>query len=494
MKSKSTILMLVFVFSTYLLSAQGLTVEPKTNIKVLTGTTLNISSGDLLLKSDATGDATVMGSGSITHAEGSKAIVQRYMKGPADAWQMVSSPVNGMAITGSTWAPTEDDDFYLWDEPEPGTWRNYKNSTVAPTFNTANGGDNFVSGHGYLVSYDAVNPTKNFESTALNAGSFNLTLVKSDAKSWNWAAGWNLIGNPYAAGLDWSKVTKTNIVTETYAGVYNPNKDGGEGYDYIDGVIAPGQGFFVQAASNNVVLALTPSQQTHVTDQTFLKNSDPADKLVLLLSSELFSDETKILLNEDSSLEHDFYDATKFFSFNPAVPQLYSYGTDGCTLAINSIDAITETLVIPLSIKVQGTGEMTINLTEIAGQFDGPTIILQDLLTNTEQKLTEEPTYSFVANADDEPQRFLLKFSATGVDEVSASTLLHAYVQNKVLYILNPDAPKAQVELYDMSGQRILNQQISQGLQTIPVNISTGAYVVVMRTERAVATRKVVVF
>ncbi|MDP8228945.1 MAG: T9SS type A sorting domain-containing protein, partial [Candidatus Electryoneaceae bacterium] len=173
--------------------------------------------------------------------------------------------------------------------------------------------------------------------------------------------------------------------------------------------------------------------------------------------------------------------------------QLYSHGSDGWELAINSIDAISETLVIPLSIKVKGSSLMSIDLTETEGEFAGQTIILHDLLTNIQHKLSDVPTYSFMANEDDNPDRFLLKFAPVGVNELSGSAMLHAYMQHNLLYILNPDSPTAHVELYNIRGHLVLCEEIGQGLQSIPVNVATGAYVVMMRTEKAVATRKLFV-
>jgi hypothetical protein len=74
----------MFVFSIYFAPAQGFSIEPNTNIKVLAGTTINVAGGNLLLKSDATGDATVIAFGAVTHGTGGKAIVQRYLPGDAN--------------------------------------------------------------------------------------------------------------------------------------------------------------------------------------------------------------------------------------------------------------------------------------------------------------------------------------------------------------------------------------------------------------------------
>jgi len=497
MKIKAVLLITIFVAAGSLLSAQGLKVKPGTCIKVETGITLNISGGgNLLLESDATGDASVINLGSVTHSGGGQAIVKRYMPGAVSAWHMISTPVNGMGIAGSDWAPDTDEDMYLWHEPDPGIWVNYKNQSSGtsgdlPYFDVANGNNNFSTGRGYIVNYNTADPTKNFESNGLNCGNVNIILAKSAAKSWTWSAGLNLIGNPYPSALDWSAVSKTNIVTEVWAQVYDANKDGGPGYVPVNGPIASGQGFFVQAVTDQVTLTLQPAHQVHTTTQSFMKNI--ADQLVLRLSSDTFFDETTILLNETSVPEHDFFDATKYFSFDPQMPQLYSLSKDGRQLAINSVDAVSETTVIPLSIKVQGNNIMAIQLVETGATFEGQDIILCDMLTNTLHKLSEEPVYNFMVNADDNPDRFLLKFGTVGIAEAPPHPLLNAYIQHNLLYILNPDAPKATVVLFNLQGQVILRREIGQGLQSIPVDVAIGTYLVSMQIDNAMAIRKLII-
>ena len=471
---------------------QELKVEPGTCIKVESGTTLNMSGGsDLQLESDATADATVIAFGSVTLGNDSKAIVQRYLPGEVSAWHMVSAPVSAMTIANSDWSPNNDEDLYLWHEPDPGTWVNYKNTSVTPTFTAVNPGDNFIAGRGYIVNYNSANLTNKFESSGLNTGDINITLAKSTTKAWDWEAGWNLIGNPYASGLDWNAVSKTGIVTEIYAQIYNASKAGGAGYEAVDGVIGSGQGFFVQAASDQVVLSLHPSQQVHSTTQTFKKSG--SDKLVLRLSNDVNYDETTILINGESIPEHDFYDASKLFSFDPMVPQFYTLTPEGRKLAINSMNAITESTAIPLSLKMQGSGIMSISITKAEGIFGDYEIILQDLITNVQQELSEHPTYNFMASEDDDQNRFLLKFGSVGVDEFTDNGERSIWMQYGSLYVLNPYACVATVELYSIQGQVILRREIGQGLQSIPVNVATGTYLVMMRTDNAVTTRKLII-
>lgn len=482
--------MLLFVFNNYLVTAQGLSVEPNTNIMVLSGTDLKISGGDLLLKSDASGDGTLIALGSVSHGAEGKSIIQRYLPGASSSWHFVSSPVNDMPILGSDWEPGTDDDLYLWEEPSPGTWVNYKNTTTEPTFASANPGDNFVSGRAYIVSYNSDNPTKNFESNALHSGEFNITLEKNELKNWTWNAGFNLIGNPYSSGLDWSAVNKTGIITEEYAQIYNPNKEGGEGYEPTNGIIAPGQGFFVQAVSDAAVIALQPSQQAHTSGQLYKNENVVTDKLVLRLSNGQHFDETSLVLNESSTDAHDFYDASKFFSFSNNVPQIYTRTPEGRPLNINSVNEISETLQIPVSIKVNESKLMSVELLETTGGFEGLPVVLHDLQTNTQQQLSSNGTYNFFADPEDDQDRFILKFGTVGISDTPVSSTPNVWGYNNSLHVINPETFDVHVELYDIRGQLILQKTIGPGLSTIPVNVVSGAYLVTLRSNQTVSTRK----
>ncbi len=78
-----------------------------------------------------------------------------------------------------------------------------------------------------------------------------------------------MIGNPYSSSVDWNLATRTQFQDE-FAYMYDPNKDGGAGYVYVNGAsanayIPPHQGFFVLAeqAANGQNFTFTNSMQTH---------------------------------------------------------------------------------------------------------------------------------------------------------------------------------------------------------------------------------------
>jgi len=451
----------------------------------------NTLPASLTLQSGATG------TGSLIHnTTGVTAVSNRYLPGAPLAWHTISAPVSGMPITGSNFAPGINDDFYLWHEPSPGLWVNFKNQDGSgghPSFPIANGGNNFGVGRGYLVAYNEANPTKTFTG-ALNAGNVNIVLSRSAGKSWSYVPGWNLVGNPYASSLNFAALNTAGVLAENFAQVYNPAFGGGGGYVQVT-TIAPNQGFFVLAASNNAVLAMNNSHQVH--GGTFLKNQGitAEDMILISLSADAYYDETRIFLNEASAMEHDFFDASKMFSFNSQMPQVYTASGDERMLAINSIPAVSETTTIPLSIRVPETGSpvsMSLSLPEITGVFANQTIVVYDKKENQYYSPGSAPAYAFTASTEDDPNRFTLYFTTVGVPEKELSSMISAYTFGDVLFISN-QLNSALVELYNIYGQRILSREVGPGLSSIPVSLPAGTYIVQMVAAGETATRKVVI-
>lgn len=77
MKCETIILLVMCVAASSLLTVQGIHVEPKSCIKVESGTTLDVSVGDLVLKSDATGDASLIDLGNVSYSGEGQAKVER---------------------------------------------------------------------------------------------------------------------------------------------------------------------------------------------------------------------------------------------------------------------------------------------------------------------------------------------------------------------------------------------------------------------------------
>ena len=351
MKTESIVVTTMFVFLLHFFTiAQEVRIEPNTKITIESGTTMNITSGNLVLESDANGDVSLIVLGTVEINNGGKTNVERYLSGSAQAWHMLGAPVSGMAINGSGFAPGDDDDFYAWNEPSPGTWVNYKTSTgQTPTFlDVNNNSNNFQLSKGYLVAYNTINPTKEFTGL-LNTGEKIITLKNSATKNWEYTNGCNLISNPYSSAIDWNLApNRTTLFIDNFAYAYNEARVGSPGYEEIDGGslgadIAANQGFFVLVkpeTANNTNFTFTANMQTHGGGTYYKAITNTEDKLILRLTGNKYYDETSIRIKDESTYNRDRTDAIKMNSYNVNVPNLYTISANNINLAVNSIPEI----------------------------------------------------------------------------------------------------------------------------------------------------------
>lgn len=181
MKSRTFFLLIMCAATSSLLSAQGLKVEPGSCIKVELGTTLKIANGDLVLKSNASGDASLIDLGNVEYLGSGEAKVERYLT--HGKWHLVSSPVSG-AVAGMF---TGD---YLQTHSE--ATNVYTDVTLAS--------DPLNIMQGYALWCTSAEATTELFSGITNTKAKSIGFTKS-------GEGWNLVGNPYPSALDWDAVT-----------------------------------------------------------------------------------------------------------------------------------------------------------------------------------------------------------------------------------------------------------------------------------------------
>jgi hypothetical protein len=362
----------------------------------------NAGADGLLIKSAASGTGSLIHFNPGLHGTSERYIPAHSGAKSATGWHFLSSPVNDFAIGSSDFEPGLNDDFYAWDEAG-NLWLNYKDG--------ANNITNFTNGQGYLVAYAG-------DLTGVFTGTFNVGDVAVDLNltpSKDNFNGWNLLGNPYPSAIDWSVVgNHTDTFEDVFAYVYNRGKTGGAGYEEIDGsqqgaFIPANQGFFVKTKASG---SFTFTNNMRVHGGNFMKSSPADDRIVLRFAGDHYFDQTTLRLRKGSQFSRDPLDALKMFSFDTDVPQIYTVTTDQRGVAINSIPAVDESLVIPVGLVVPANGEMTIMLKELSGEFENLFVLLLDQKTGVTHKfVNDQDGYTFDASTDD-TDRFLLKFMA----------------------------------------------------------------------------------
>ena len=484
-------------------STVGTRIEPNTKITIESGTTMDITTGNLVLESDATGDVSLIVLGAVEINDGGEVNAQRYLPGSAQAWHLLGTPVSGMAINGSVFAPGDNDDFYAWDEPSPGTWVNYKVTSSDLYFSqqSVNNGDNLLSGKAYLIAYNEANPTKTF-SGSLNTGNVTFTLKYTATKDWTYYSGWNLISNPYSSAIDWYLVDhdeSTSLFQDNYAYVYDPNKSGGEGFVSVNGTsvgayIGPNQGFFVRAksSSNNATFTFTNAMQTH-DGGSYLKSSNIDNALVLRLSSQNYYDETTIVPSEESSFNRDRIDALKLYSYNSAVPQLYSISQDEINLAINNMPEMTVEKSIPLGVRIPvATDSYTISIQTNTNNSTSNILYLEDKVTNKLHKISEED-YVFTSPEGDINNRFVLHFGVTDIKDDNITDMLNIWAYNNQLNIIG-EIGEAQLEIFDIQGRLMSSSTINVvGKYSEMLHLHPGVYIVRLHNSSIIKSKQIII-
>ncbi len=483
------------------------------NMTLISGKQLNVSNAKidltgctLTLKSNSSGTASLLDNGTISGMSGTNVIVERYIPGAASAWHFLSSPVAAQAISPDfTVSPATEYDFFTWYEQglagvNIGKWVNFKNTTILPTWNDANGSTNFVVGKGYLVQYQAANPTKIFTGM-LNTGTVNFPMTISGTGTY---AKTNLAGNPYPSSIDWKSVTgwdKSKLAVSgtshnyyiwndgvSQYGVYNDENSGDVGTNGVNRYIAPMQGFFVQTAAAGD-LSMTNAVRVH-SSQTWLKSGgNEGFRLKVIAPENKGSDEILFELGHNSSLGG----AAKWYSFVPTAPSL-STPKSGTEYSISFLETLTNETVIPVSFKAGVDGQYTLdaNLNQLP---NAQVYLLDNKLVKT-QNLSENPVYTFTASKTDDASRFVLHFgNVFGINETANPQPFSVYSSNNTVYvaITKTGTVKGEVYVYNTLGQVMALQNLSGDLTKINLDASTGYYLVKVVTAESTYTAKVFV-
>nr|GFD04805.1 hypothetical protein [Tanacetum cinerariifolium] len=213
------------------------------------------------------------------------AAVQRYLDGSRNAglgYRQLSAPVSGSTVADlgtASFTPVVNPTYNT--SADPGSvqpfptvfgYNESRTTTVTSNYSTFDKGwyspitlnDPLVVAKGYTVNL-AANQVVDFVG-ALNNGDYTQTLTRQNQTA---DGGWQLVGNPYPAPLNWGQVAAADRAgldaavyvsqsTGQYANTYR---------SYVNGIgnstLPVGQGFFVRVSQNqtSATLALHNSQR-----------------------------------------------------------------------------------------------------------------------------------------------------------------------------------------------------------------------------------------
>ena len=282
--------------------------------------------------------------------------------------------------------------------------------------------------------------------------------------------GWNLIGNPFPCYYDTRFMEFTSPITvrngNSYA-AYSPIDD-----SYI---LMPNEAFFVQcSADNNVVGFTLVGRQTNNTVRELTaapsvsrSASNVRSVLNLYLENNSFVDHTRLVVNENASMEYEITrDASKFMSDDNTVPQLFTIENNE-RMAINERPLADGKAVLGVYIGVAGTHTLSLDT-----KAEGMEVVLVDKALGVEKDLTID-SYTFTADAGTYTDRFeirMKRIGETGVVESAASTVKVATVSGAITIVNATET----IHVYNAAGALVAT--VNDNAATIEVE--PGIYVV----------------
>ena len=314
----------------------------------ITGT-LTLTNGSLVVSS---GQSLIANTKSITSGD---IRAEREIIGTT-GWRLLSSPLAStygdllgniftQGYTGSDSASGSPSVLY-YDETYTGTdnqrWRQPTNSTNSTT-----------SGRGLFVYVFGDIAGEAAYSTALpitidvtgdeeegTAGSFDFGVTYTSAAD----TGWNLIGNPFVATIDWDAAgwTKTNMDNVIYVWDNTANSGAGAYLTWNgtagslgNGLIPPFQGFWVKANASSPILSVPKTAKT--SGGVFYKQAmDVQPLLVFLVEADTLSASMHIQFDDNASVDKDGKDAFYLIPPTDTYLQMYSISQDGEALTIQN--------------------------------------------------------------------------------------------------------------------------------------------------------------
>lgn len=417
------------------------TITDAVNISTLlqcTGGTLALGTDLVTLLSTSTTTAQVGNSAGGTYT--GTVNIQRYIPSIGRRWRFLAAPVSSGATVANSWRNT-----MFITGPGTGT------GPVALANYNSNGFDWISSGSPTIYTYNE-NQVVDFNSrwvalpsatTALNRGTGYRVFVRgdrSDVGRLNGSVttqnevtitanggiphgnlnvpitcsngcgtddGWNLIGNPYPATLDWNAFQTTNntIISGVYT-VLNPSSNAYETWNGTTGsagqYISSGQAFWVKSSSASANLDFTESHKaTSQSGGSKFKSGNLTNHLMITLSGTGFSNKAFVHQNTTGSYGADNYDALKFGygSFQIAT---FEPGTNR-KLDINNLPVYgaktTDTIEVEVNVPATASNYQ-LSFSDVNTFNSNLKVYLQDKLLNTIQDLSTANTYSFATNGN----------------------------------------------------------------------------------------------
>jgi hypothetical protein len=416
----------------------------------------------------------------------------------ADSWYFISSPVDGETIQNLISSHT-----FLASTSVAGRIgiAPYDNTQAISTkrwaYQTTSSTGDFEDAKGYSAQLDEVGNISFSGTIRTDDSNADIPLILGGVNGNNF----NLVGNPFTSYIN-STTFLTTQFNDLEPDFYMWN---GSSYDtrstgsHADFMIAPGQGFFVEAKTANTV-TFVKSNQNHNATNTFQKsNSRPEIKL--LITDNISSRYADIYyINGTKTGFDNGYDGKLFGGVSQPFA-IYTHlvsDSEGKNFQIQSLpNSNYENMIIPIGINSTSDKELTFSA-ETLNVPNELKVILEDRLLSTFTRLEEaNSTYKItLSEAINGIGRFYLHTSTKSTLNTNSIDLKNTSIyktNNYNLRIVGLSSGKTTLKLFNILGKQVLHSSFnSNGVQDISLpKVAAGIYIVQIETETGKLNKKI---
>jgi len=347
---------------------------------------------------------------------------------------------------------------------------------------------------------------------------------------------YGLAGNPYASTIDWDLITKSSIASTCYVWDDATNAyiswNGSTG-SLTDGLIAPYQGFWVQASGGTGSITIETSDKSSQAGTFYRTMNDSTGSASLTFSSNGYDRIIYVSFNLNGDVSLDIADAYQLMPMQMTHHLIAMTYAEETALAINNLPvSYTEEVTIPLDVMmltvenqlfqpIEADGLITWDISNVPNNL---TLSITNQLTGTRTPLTEGDALSFTTEPKDAfgypegtvnhyplngESLFALTVSQTQMTSENETVPRHFALHPVYPNPFNPstmisfDVPLVEtldltsLQVYNIKGQLVetlVNEQLKPGkhqVQWNPVNLSSGTYVVKLKSGERTFTQKI---
>jgi hypothetical protein len=470
------------------------------------------SNGYLTLVSTATATALIDGSGAGEVL--GNVTMQRYLPSGL-GYKYVSSPFHAATVSEFAEEVNLKSSFpllYRYDESQSASgWLKYIDSSAV-----------LNPGEGYSANFGTSDTVKMVAVTGVVNNNAVATAILYNHNQ-PFTTGFNLVGNPYPSPIDWdasSGWSRPNIdnalyfynnsATNPYSGSYSTYINGISSGGVATGLIGSMQGFLVHVSDGSYPVSgvLSFSNSVRITNLAtyFHRQMTPTAPIVRLSAGfadeGLVSDHLVVYFDKQATKKFDKNrDALKIMNTDAQVPNFYAITGDGSKLSICAWPMLPDsTQRIPLSLKIQQTGFITINAATIDNIQAGTHIYLYDSKLQVSQDLQLNPAYRVKLDAGAYDNRFFL-VSANLKDSVAlpvttGANVFNVYSAGRKIYanLISVAGDRCEASVTNSLGQVLIRKQLNgNGLHDLGMAPANGLYIITIYTQQKTISKKIFV-